>query len=153
MTKYLLTNISRKPLMVFDQMLASTLTSITNTPGTMVIGEEDLSNYDVVVYLRRGSIKLDELDRKGNVIVKQEIKEVSEDVQPQPEQEVVPEEPPVVLEEVEDDTEPKADMYTQEDLKDLSSSELRSILSSLGGSSNARKKSVLIKKIMEAQNV
>lgn len=158
MRRYLLTNISRKPLMVFDRMLASTLTSITNTPGSMVIEEKDLSDYDVVVYLKRDSIKLEELDHKGNIKVVQdsvepELTELVEDSQEVIEEAEILEEE-VQLEEAEDTTsEPAAEMYTEDSLAGLTSSELRSILSSFGVSSNARKKSKLIEKILEAQDV
>ena len=165
MRRYLLTNISRKPLMIFDQMLASSLSSITNTPGTMVIEHKDLSNYDIVVYLRRNHILIQEMDFKGRIIVEKEdlVEEIKEEA---PVEKVVDEVPVLeeaeVLEEIEvseedgtEDThsEPKPEMYTEDSLAGLTSSELRSILSSFGVSSNARKKSKLIEKILEAQDV
>lgn len=148
MTKYLLTNISRKPLIVLSTTLASSLTSTTNAPGTLVVEEKELSDYSIRTYLKRGSISLNKLDSKGRII--------SEDIKEEPEplttKEVV-EVMETVAEDVQSSLEPTAEIYSEEDLSLLSTSELKSILSSLGVSSNSRKKSTLIKKVMEAQNV
>jgi len=150
---YLLTNISRKPLIVLDRMLASASTSITSIPGSIVVEEADLSDYDIVVYLRRGSIQLEELSVKGHK-VDQVLVEDTIEVLAVPEEVSISEDVIDVNEEViVDSTEPTAELYKEEGLKGLTSSELRSILSSFGASSNARKKSKLIEKILEAQDV
>jgi hypothetical protein len=150
---YLLTNISRKPLIVLNRMLASALTSTTSVPGSIVVEEADLSDYDIVAYLRRGSIQLEELSEKGHKVEQASVEDAIE-VRTEPEEVSIPEDVIDVDAEVtESSNEPTAEMYNKEDLKGLTSLELRSILSSLGVSSNARKKSKLIEKILEAQDV
>jgi len=152
---YLLTNISRKPLIVLDRTLASSLTATDGLPGSVVVSEADLSDYSIMAYLSRGHIKKELLDKKGRVVIEKIVVEEVEETQvvEEPVVETVVETAPEP--EVVEDTssEPTADMYLKEDLEKLSSSELRAILSSFGESTRSKKKTVLIKKIMEAQDV
>ena len=147
--RYLLKNISRKPLKVLNTPLASAMSSIKGIPGTLIITDSDLSDYSVQVFLERGHISLEPLDavvKAAPEVVPEVVEEVAEIIE-------IEEVEPVEEAPAEDTlSEPAPSVYSAEELKQLSYSELKSVLGSFGKSSNSKKKVTLIKKILEAQD-
>ena len=103
--------------------LASAFSSIKGIPGTLIITDADLDDYDVKVYLKRGHISLDPLD----VVVApaaEEVEEVVEEVVEVAQEVEEIEEVEEVIEEnslAEDTTsEPVPSVYSKEELQALS---------------------------------